>query len=161
VHGSRAPQGAPRLVPPRPIRETRRVRRLAVALCAATALSGCGGADESVERDRVQGLPQADHAAEVERNPYAVTCGDLARQPESPEAQKLVIRAEFALAQEPALRKRVRAMTENRVGRSVYWALTEFCEGEDETFTPGERAVAAVRRGEFLVQPRPEAWNRP
>jgi hypothetical protein len=135
--------------------------RLLAAVVVSLALAGCGGEDDAAERTQVPGLPEADHAAEVERNPYTLTCGDLARQPKSPEAQKLVIRAEFALAQEPALRKRVRAMTENRVGRSVYWALTEFCEGKDESFTPAELAVAAVQRGEFLVQPRPEAWNRP
>jgi hypothetical protein len=135
--------------------------RLLAALLLSFVLASCGGGEEAVERTQAPGLPEADHAAEVERNPYAVTCGDLARQPESPEAQKLVIRAEFALAHEPQLRRRVRAMTENRVGRSVYWALTEFCRGKDEAFRPGKLAVAAVRRGEFLVQPRPEAWNRP
>jgi hypothetical protein len=51
-------------------------------------------------------------------------------------------------------------MTENRVGRSIYWAMTEACEGRDAAFTPGEQAVEAVRRGRFLVQPRPESWNR-
>jgi hypothetical protein len=31
-------------------------------------------------------------AREVARNPYALTCGDLARQPQRPESQRLVIR---------------------------------------------------------------------
>ena len=112
-------------------------------------------------RRSVAGTPDAAHASEVDRNPYALTCGDLARQPEHTDSQKLVIRAEFALAREPALRKRVTAMTENRVGRSVYWAMTALCKGQDASFTPGEQAVAAVRRGSYLVQPRPESWNRP
>jgi hypothetical protein len=120
-------------------------------------LAGCGEEAEP----RVAGTPDPDHAAEVDRNPYALTCGDIARQPEHTDSQKLVIRAEFALAREPALRKRVRAMTENRVGRSVYWAMTELCKGQDAAFTPGEQAVEAVRRGRYLVQPRPEAWNHP
>jgi hypothetical protein len=142
------------------VRDTVAVRLLAVLLISFAAAS-CGDGEATVERGQAPGVPAADHAAEVERDPYALTCGDLARQPQSPEAQKLVIRAEFTLAREPELRKRVRAMTENRVGRSVYWALTEFCRGKDESFTPGKLAVAAVQRGEFLVQPRPEAWNRP
>ena len=90
-----------------------------------------------------------------------LSLADIARQPEHTERQKLDIRAEFALAREPVLRKRVRAMTENRVGRSVYWAMTELCKGQDASFRPGEQAVEAVRRGEYLVQPRPEAWNQP
>jgi hypothetical protein len=73
----------------------------------------------------------------------------------------MVIHVEYALADEPALRPRVGAMTENRVGRSIYWAMTEACKGRDAAFTPGKDAVEAVRQGRYLVQPRPESWNRP
>ena len=133
--------------------------RLVVVLVCMSALTACGEDDQRTER--VPGTPDPAHAREVDRNPYAVTCGDLARQPEHMESQKLVIRAEFALAREPLLRRRVRAMTENRVGRSVYWAMTDLCKGQDASFAPGEQAVEAVRRGKYLVQPRPEAWNHP
>ena len=137
-------------------------RRLVAALVALAALpAGCGEEQERRADRRVPGTPDPAHAKEVDRNPYAVTCGDLARQPERTDNQKLVIRAEFALARAPVLRKRVRAMTENRVGRSVYWAMTELCKGQDAAFTPGEQAVEAVRQGKYLVQPRPEAWNHP
>jgi hypothetical protein len=131
--------------------------RLVLALAALSASAAGCGEDEA----RVAGTPEPDHASEVERNPYALTCGDLAKQPEHPESQKLVIRAEFALAQEPVLRKRVAEMTLNRAGRSVYWALTEICKGQDASYTPGRQAVEAVRQGKYLVQPRPEAWNQP
>jgi hypothetical protein len=133
--------------------------RLVVVLVCLSALTACGEDDQRAER--VPATPDPAHAREVERNPYEVTCGDLARQPQSTESQKLVIRAEFALAREPVLRKRVRAMTENRVGRSVYWAMTELCKGRHASFAPGEQAVEAVRQGTYLVQPRPEAWNHP
>ena len=59
---------------------------------------------------------------------------DLARQPLHPESQKLVIRAEFALAQEPALRPLVRRLTLNRVGRSVYYGLTEEFKGREPSW---------------------------
>ena len=130
---------------------------LVLVLVASCGSAACG---EDGER-RVPGTPEPSHAAEVERNPYALTCGDLARQPEHPESQKLVIRAEFALAQEPVLRERVEEMTLNRAGRSVYWALTELCKGEDPSFEPGRQAVEAVRQGKYLVQPRPKEWERP
>jgi hypothetical protein len=116
-------------------------------------VAGCGEAERYT--------PEPDHAAEVERNPYALTCGDIASQSTSSTSQRLVIGVEFALADEPVLRERVEAMTENRVGRSIYWAMTELCKGEDAEFTPGEQAVEAVRQGRYLVQPRPESWNRP
>ena len=131
--------------------------RVLVGLVSLLVLAGCG--EEA--GPRVVATPDADHAAEVDRNPYALTCGDIARQDVNTESQKLVIRAEFTLADEPVLRRRVRAMTENRVGRSIYWAMTELCRGQDASFTPGEQAVEAVRRGKYLVQPRPEAWNEP
>jgi hypothetical protein len=136
--------------------------RLAVVLAlVAAAAAGCG-ADDRRPATRSGAAPDtAAHAREVERNPYALTCGDLANQPKSPETQRLVIRAEFALARDPGLRQRARAMTENRVGRSVYWALTELCKGRDASFQPARQAVAAVRRGEYLVQPRPKKWSEP
>jgi hypothetical protein len=135
-------------------------RRLAIGLISLAALAACGEEDRPAE-PQAAGTPDPAHAEEVDRNPYALTCGDIARQPEHTDSQKLVIRAEFALAQEPVLRKRVHAMTLNRAGRSVYWAMTELCKGQDASFTPGEQAVEAVRQGKYLVQPRPEAWNHP
>jgi hypothetical protein len=134
--------------------------RIIVGLALAVLAAGCGEQQQAAE-SRVPGTPDPAHAHEVDRNPYALTCGDIARQPEHTESQKLVIRAEFALAQEPVLRKRVRAMTLNRAGRSVYWAMTDLCKRRDASFTPGKDAVEAVRQGKYLVQPRPEAWNRP
>ena len=103
--------------------------------------------------------PEPGHLAAVERDPYKLTCGDIARQSRSSVSQRMVINVEFALSDEPALRRRVRSMTENRVGRSIYWAMTEICEGQDAAFTPGRDAVEAVRLGKYLVQPRPESWN--
>jgi hypothetical protein len=52
-------------------------------------------------------------------------------------------------------------MTENRVGRSIYWAMTDVCKDREASFEPGRDAVEAVRQGKYLVQPRPEAWNQP
>jgi hypothetical protein len=123
-----------------------------LALILAAAAAGCG------EEERF--TPERDHAAEVAGNPYALTCGDIAGQSRSTTSQELVIEAEFALADAPVLRRRVAAMTENRVGRSIYWAMTEICRRHEPSYTPGEEAVEAVRRGKYLVQPRPEAWNR-
>ena len=130
-----------------------------VALCAAVAAVGaaCGGdGDDDPARAAVQGRPDPAHVAAVERDPYLVTCGDLARQTAHPESAKLVIRAEFALAQDPVLRPVVEKETLNRVGRSVYFGLVEECKGRPEEFRPAMRAVAGVRDGEYLA-----ARNRP
>ena len=119
-----------------------------MVVIAVVLAAGCGAETERPLSDK-------EHHAEVARDPYALTCRDLARQPLNSPNQRLVINAEFALAKAPELRGRVAEMTENRVGRSVYWALTEICKGRDAEFEPAREAVASVRRGEYLVQPRP------
>ena len=130
--------------------------RSVVVIAAVLVVAGCGEAKRPVAV-----LSDKQHHAEVARDPYALTCRDLARQPLNSVNQRLVINAEFALAKDPALRKRVKAMTENRVGRSVYWALTELCKGRPGSYEPARAAVAAVQGGKYLVQPRPQSWSKP
>jgi hypothetical protein len=134
-----------------------------VILVLGLALAGCGGGDEP-ERAKVRpvnAVTDAKHRAEVARDPYALTCADLAAQPLSSTNQRLVIDVEFTLSQEPVLRKRVREMTDNRVGRSIYWAMTEICKRSPAAYAPGRDAVEAVRKGAYLVQPRPQSWSKP
>jgi hypothetical protein len=123
--------------------------QVAVAAGLSAVVAGCGGDDG--ERPSVNGRPDPAHVRKVARDPYALTCGDLARQQLHPESAKLVIRAEFALAQVPELRRRVAEQTLNRTGRSVYFALTEVCKGRDASFRPGRLAVAGVRSGRYLA----------
>ena len=130
--------------------------RSVVVVAAVLALAGCGE-----QEPRIAVVSDKEHHAEVARDPYALTCRDIERQPLNSVNQRLVINAEFALAKDPALRKRVAGMTENRVGRSVYWALTELCKDRQGSYEPARAAIAAVQGGKYLVQPRPESWSRP
>ena len=116
-------------------------------MCLTALAAACGDDSEH----RVAGTPDPTHAKEVARDPYALTCGDLARQPLHTESQKLVIRAEFTLAREPSLRKIRAKETLNRTGRSVYYAMTELCKGRRPNFEPARPAVDAVRRGNYLA----------
>jgi hypothetical protein len=129
------------------------VRLVLCLIVLSGVAAGCG--EDEAER-RVSGTPDPNHAKEVERNPYAVTCGDLARQTRHPESARLVIHAEFALAQVPALKKQVAKLTLNRAGRSVYYGLTEVCKGRDASFKPARLAVEGVRQGKYRA-----ALNRP
>ena len=135
------------------------LRRLVIGLAATGALAAGCGSDEDAQP--VSGAPDPEHAREVETDPYTLTCGDIAGQHEHPDGEKLVIGVEFALAREPELEQHVSRMTENRVGRSVYWALTELCKDRPGAYEPARSAVAAVRDGKYLVQPRPESWSHP
>jgi hypothetical protein len=123
-----------------------RAGRFVLGLVAAAALAaGCGDDDE----ERVaSGAPDPEHASEVARNPYALTCGDLRRQ-SHPEGTRLVIRVQAALTRERALRRRVAEQGFQRVNQTIYFALTEICKGRDPSFRPARPAAEAVRRGEY------------
>jgi hypothetical protein len=142
-------------------RRTTRLRRLrnaygglVLVLTAGLLAASCG--DDEEKQTRISGTPDPEHTREVARDPYAVTCRDLKRQPQHPESEKLVIRAEFALAQEPALRDLVKKLTLNRTGRSVYYGLTEVCKGRDPSFKPAHLAIQGVLDGKYRA-----ARNRP
>jgi hypothetical protein len=134
------------------------VRRLTIPVLAAFfALAGCLEDESDEVRQRItRGEPDPEHVREVARNPYLVTCADLAAQLRSPEASRLVIKAEFALAQVPELREVVAKETLNRTGRSVYYGLVEECKGRPPSFEPAEAAVAGVLSGKYRA-----ARNRP
>ena len=134
-----------------------RLRGYLIAALAAVAV-GCGDSDRTTA---ARDTSLAEHQAQVEKDAYALTCGDIARQPLNSTNQRLVIHVEFALADAPPLRKRVDQMTSNRVGRSIYWALTEICKKQPESYKPAHAAVQAVHDGHYLVQPRPESWSHP
>ncbi len=137
-----------------------RVKGLTSAALAAVAMAvvtGCGDdAKDDTARPTVPGRVDPGHLAAVEGDPYRITCGDLARQHAHSTNIKLVLRTEFALAQDPALRPVVEKETRNRVGRSVYLGLVMECRGRPGGFRPARRAVAGVRAGRYLA-----ARNRP
>jgi hypothetical protein len=123
---------------------------------AAIGATGCGDDDGDDQPQRVAGTPDPSHAQRVENDPFELTCRDLARQTLHPESAKLVIRAEFALAQVPELREVVARETLNRTGRSVYYGLTQVCKTRPPSFKPAKLAIAGVLDGKYLA-----ARNRP
>jgi hypothetical protein len=116
-----------------------------LGLAAAAALAaGCGD-----EEDRAAGgVPDSEHASEVARNPYALTCGDLRRQSHA-EGTRLVIRVQAALTRERALSRRVAEHGFQRVNQAIYFALTEICKRRNPSFRPARLAADAVRRGQY------------
>jgi hypothetical protein len=137
----RAPQRPPQHLPIRGVHAC-----VGVVLSAAAVLlaGGCGDEDRPVS-----GRLDPEHVAEVARNPYALTCGDVERQ--SRRGTRLVIRAQAALTREPALRARVADLGFQRVNQSIYFALTEVCKGHDPPFRPARLAAEGVRRGKYLA----------
>jgi hypothetical protein len=132
------------------------MRRCALLLIGLAIAAGCGDDDTDDRAERVSGTPDPTHAQRVDQDPYELTCRDLARQTLHPESAKLVIRAEFALAQVPELEQVVARETLNRTGRSVYFGLTQECKGRPPSFKPAKPAIAGVLDGKYLA-----ARNRP
>jgi hypothetical protein len=119
---------------------------LGLVLGAAVLLAGgCGD-----EERRVSGDPDPEHVAEVARNPYALTCRDVAQQARR-AGTRLVIRVQTALTREPALKRRVAELGFQQVSQSMYFALTEVCTGRDESFRPARLAAEGVRRGKYTA----------
>jgi hypothetical protein len=123
----------------------RGLRYLLGAAVASAVAAGCGD-----EERRVSGDPDPEHAAEVARNPYALTCGDVERQSRR-AGTRLVIRVQTALTREPALTRRVAALGFQQVSQSMHFALREVCKGRDPSFRPGRLAAEGVRQGKYVA----------
>jgi hypothetical protein len=115
-------------------------------LAAASAVAAGCGDDER----RVSGDPDPEHVGEVARDPYALTCSDVARQSRR-AGTRLVIRVQTALTREPALRRRVAELGFQQVSQSMHFALREVCKGRDPSFKPARLAAEGVRQGKYLA----------
>ena len=113
-------------------------RAALVAAAVALAAAGCGADDAE---------PVATPAAVVDadKDPYAITCGDLADKVASAHVGR---RAQVALAAEADIRR----LSPLRAGQSIFYAMTELCETRgDLAYTPAADAVAAVKAGKYVA----------
>ena len=136
------------------------VRRASAILAVsgiAVALAGCGS-----EQTKARPLSDPQHHAAVAKDPYRLTCDDIARQPLNSTNQRLVIDAEFALARgagPPQARRD--DDREPRRAQRVLGAHGDLQAPPGRLPAGSRGAVDAVRRGKYLVQPRPKSWSRP
>jgi hypothetical protein len=114
------------------------------ALIAVVLAAGCGGSDDEPAAAAAKATPAAVERIDPDKDPHAVTCGDLADKEASAELSR---RAQFALAEEA----KVRDMSRLRVAQSIFFAMTELCKRHDESYTPAAAAVKAVERGEYVA----------
>ena len=124
------------------MRRERFVGRAGVAGLTVLGLawaSGCGG-DSTAEPAAKSQAPAA--KAETSKDPYALTCGDLA----DPLAAGDVSRqATVKLARKAD----IRGLSLLRASQSIFFAMTELCKENDAGYAPAADAVAAVERGEY------------
>jgi hypothetical protein len=116
------------------------------ALCAAVA-AGCGDGEAEVAASQPAASQQpavdlAQRHAELERDPYALRCGDIRDKVASARITRVV---QYALADDAKLP----GMSRLRASQSIFYAITELCRDRPDSFEPARTAIASVRSGKY------------
>jgi hypothetical protein len=111
-----------------------------LALCAAIA-TGCGDDEAEVQAAKPT-VTIAERQAQLERNPYDLRCADIRDKVASAEMTRIV---QYALADDA----KIRGLNRLQASQSIFYAITELCEDEADSFTPAKAAIAGVRSGEY------------
>jgi hypothetical protein len=117
-----------------------------VLMVCVGLLTACGGGDSQARAERQ--APKLASAAVIDGDPYAIACGHVRSQQKWAGVTR---RATVAIAD----RERFRNLTPLLASQSLYYALTEVCRQEPESFKPAQAAVEGVRDGTFRVS-RPD-----
>jgi hypothetical protein len=123
---------------------TRHQTLIALAACAAIAV-GCGDDDTEEAAGTKPRAPKVDLAerhAQLEKDPYALRCADIQDKIASADISR---RVQYALADDA----KVKGLTRLQSSQSIFYAITELCQGRPGTYEPAEDAIAAVRSGEL------------
>ena len=117
----------------------------AACLAAAVLAAGCGGDDDAALEARPAAAEARTVAIDPDKDPYAITCAELADVSGSAE---LIQRAQFTLADDAKLKK----MSRQQAARSIVYAMTEICKGQEPAATPAQDATEAVRSGKYRAR---------
>jgi hypothetical protein len=125
---------------PREVAVSQRQRAFAAAACACLALTaaGCDGGEEPGDRK----VSLVERQAQLDRDPYAITCGDIEDKVASTRLSK---RVQYALADDA----KIPGFNRLGAGQSIFFAMTELCKGKPGSYKPANAAIEGVRRGEF------------
>ena len=104
------------------------------------AVAGCGAEERRSARQTVE-----QRIAEIDADPYALTCGDQAK------SARVGKRAHFGMADDAQIEGLVRL----RAAQSIFYAITEICKGKAPSYRPGREAVEGVRTFKYRVRARP------
>ena len=114
-----------------------------LVLCAVFA-TGCG--EDSAEERAAGTTPvsMAERQAQLDQDPYDLTCGDLADKVASARMTRIV---QYALADDA----RIPDMSRLRASQSIFFAITEVCKDKPGSYKPARPAISGVRSGEFVA----------
>jgi hypothetical protein len=118
---------------------------IGLVACAAIA-GGCGddetGAQKASEPKRVS---VAERHAQLEKDPYDLTCADIRDKVASARITRVV---QYALADDA----KIKGMTRLQASQSIFYAITEVCKSKPGSYRPAKEAIAGVRSGEFRAE---------
>jgi hypothetical protein len=128
-----------------------RTRHMLVVLAASTAMAaGCGddesptdGGTDKGQRDSTASL--AKRHAQLEKDPYALRCGDIRDKVASAEITRIV---QYALADDA----KIRGLNRLQASQSIFYAITELCKSKPDSYKPAEDAIAGVRSGKYRAE---------
>jgi hypothetical protein len=120
-----------------------RLTAVAVGIALVTGVSACGDGDTEPAAAKAK-APSLPSAAALARDPYAITCGHVRDQLKWAEPTR---RATVAIAD----REPVRGLTRLRMTQSVFFAMTEICDGQPALHRPARAAVRGVQSGRYVA----------
>jgi hypothetical protein len=111
----------------------------ALVVCAAL-LGACGEDDKKAQAE--QKAPKLASAQVIDSDPYAIACGHVRNQQKWADTTR---RASVALG----ARERIPGLNQLQATQSLFFAMTELCNGRPASYEPARAAVRAVRQGKY------------
>jgi hypothetical protein len=110
-----------------------------LVVCAAL-LGACGEDDKEAQPE--QKAPKLASAQVIDSEPYAIACGHVRNQQKWADTTR---RASVALS----ARERIPGLTQLQATQSLFFAMTELCNGRPASYEPARAAARAVRQGKY------------
>jgi hypothetical protein len=117
---------------------------LTAFVVSAAVAAGCGADAPDERAAKAPVVTVAERTAQLEQDPYGLTCADMADKVASARMTRMV---QYALADDA----RIPRMSRLRASQSIFFGLTEVCKGKAPSYKPARPAIAGVRNGEFVA----------
>ena len=111
---------------------------------SAAITTGCGEDAPQEQAAKAPAVSLGERQAQLDQDPYDLRCGDLADKVASAAMSR---RVQYALADDAD----IPGLNRLRASQSIFFAMTELCEGKPATYRPARAAIAGVRSGEFVA----------
>jgi uncharacterized lipoprotein YajG len=121
------------------------VNALGALAVSAALLAACGNEEEA--RPTAAKAPKLASAAVIDEDPSAIACGHVRDQQTWASVTR---RATVAISN----REKVPGINQLQATQSVFFAMTELCEGRPASHEPAQAAVRAVRAGKYRADLR-------